>query len=357
MKNPAAGGSGARSTDFVHPGINGRNTTAGSIAQALGGFRNGNGFLCRCPVPSHGAGRGDRNPSLSLADGDDGKPLVHCFAGCDPRDVLATLRSRGLLDDRRANGGAKPNGSKAAIQFTFEYRDPVSGEARYRKIRREYADGTKSFFMEPKDRGGSPPLLYGGERLADLTEGQPVWIVEGEKKVEALRARGAIAVSGDTGAQSKWLPEHARLLRGRPVIFWPDSDSPGEGYIARAAAAIQAENPGADLRVVRPFPTAAEGEKGRDVCDWVGGDEDFAALIESAKPYEPEAAKNPAGGLMVLCRYFRRSPNRNHFQSPRSEPRSPARRRPLQARFRCRLPWRRSLSSPPCRWPPALMRT
>ena len=92
-----------------------------------------------------------------MADGDDGKLLVHCFAGCDPCDGPPALRSRGLLDDRRANGGAKPNAAKAAIQFTFEYRDPVSGEARYRKIRREYADGTKSFFMEPKDRAEALP--------------------------------------------------------------------------------------------------------------------------------------------------------------------------------------------------------
>jgi len=291
--NPAAGDSGARSTDFMRSGIGGRNTTARSIAQALGGIRNGNGYLCRCPVPSHGKGRGDRNPSLSIADGDDGKLLVRCFAGCDPCNVLAALRSRGLLDDRPTNGGA--NAAKPVRTFTYEYRDPASGEARYRKIRHEYANGSKSFFFEPKGRGGSPPLLYGGERLPDLAEGQPVWIVEGEKKVEALRARGAIAVSGDTGAQSKWLPEHAQLLRGCPVIFWPDSDAPGEGYIARAAAAIRAENPGADLRVVRPFPMAVEGEKGRDVCDWVGGNEEFAALIESAKPYEPEAA-NPGPG-------------------------------------------------------------
>jgi hypothetical protein len=60
-----------------------------------------NGYLCRCPMPSHGKGRGDRNPSLSIAGGDDGKPLVHCFGGCDPRDVLATLRARGLFDERR----------------------------------------------------------------------------------------------------------------------------------------------------------------------------------------------------------------------------------------------------------------
>jgi hypothetical protein len=108
-------------------------------------------------------------------------------------------------------------------------------------------------------------LLYGGERLADLPEGQPVWIVEGEKKVDALRERyGAIAVSGDSGAGSKWLPEHARLLCGHPVIFWPDNDGPGEQYTLRAAAVIRAENPDADLRIVRPFPMAAKGEKGKD---------------------------------------------------------------------------------------------
>jgi hypothetical protein len=282
----------------VCSGTNGRNTTARSIAQALGGIRNGNGYLCRCPVATHGKGRGDRNPSLSIADGDDGKLLVRCFAGCDPCDVLAALRSRGLLDARCPNGGTKPNGAKAAKPvrtFTYEYRDPVSGEARYRKIRREYSDGSKRFFFEPKGRSGSLPLLYGGERLADLTEGQPVWIVEGEKKVEALRAFGAIAVSGDTGADSKWLPEHARLLCGHPVIFWPDSDAPGEGYFARAAAAISAENPSAVLRVVRPFPMAAKGEKGRDVCDWTGSAKQFAALVASAKPYEPEAAKPGRG--------------------------------------------------------------
>jgi AAA domain len=243
-----------------------------------------------------------RTPSLSVTDGDDGKPLVHSFAGCDPCDVLAALRSRGLLDARRPNGGTKPNSTKAARPvrtFTYEYRDPASGEARYRKIRREYADGTKSYFMEPRDRGGSPPLLYGGERLADLTEGQPVWIVEGEKKVEALRALGSIAVSGDAGAQSKWLPEHARLLRGCPVIFWPDSDAPGEQYIANAAAAIRAENFGTDLRVVRPFPMAAKAEKGLDVCDWTGSAKEFAALIESAKPYR--GRYKATGSLIAKC--------------------------------------------------------
>jgi putative DNA primase/helicase len=71
--------------------------SAQEISRALHGVRNGNGFLCRCPVPSHGRGKGDRNPSLSIADGDKGL-LLRCFAGCDARDVLAELRRRDLLE-------------------------------------------------------------------------------------------------------------------------------------------------------------------------------------------------------------------------------------------------------------------
>jgi hypothetical protein len=124
LGDPAAGDCGARSTDFVHSGTKGRNTTAGSIAQALpGSIRNGNGYLCPCPVPGHGKGRGDRNPSLSIADGDDGKLLVRCFAGCDSLDVLAELRRRGLTD--------KPKASRRRDPFADYHRAtgaPVQGD-------------------------------------------------------------------------------------------------------------------------------------------------------------------------------------------------------------------------------------
>jgi hypothetical protein len=37
---------------------------------------------------------------LSIADGNHGRLLVCCFAGCDSRAVLGALKLRGLLDDR-----------------------------------------------------------------------------------------------------------------------------------------------------------------------------------------------------------------------------------------------------------------
>jgi hypothetical protein len=78
-------------------------SSARAIALALGGPHAqrlpAGGFLIRCPVPSHGKGRGDRSPSLHISDGAS-RVLVHCYAGCDPRDVLETLRQRRLLDGR-----------------------------------------------------------------------------------------------------------------------------------------------------------------------------------------------------------------------------------------------------------------
>jgi putative DNA primase/helicase len=70
-------------------------SSAAIIARALGGHRSADGFLCRCPLASHGKGAGDRNPSLFVKDGDKA-PLFKCFAGCDARDIIGELRGRGL---------------------------------------------------------------------------------------------------------------------------------------------------------------------------------------------------------------------------------------------------------------------
>jgi putative DNA primase/helicase len=74
---------------------------ADQIGVALKGRRNGNGWLVSCPCPNHGKGRGDRSPSLSVSDGDDGRLLLCCFAGCQFDDILDELRHRGLVNNDR----------------------------------------------------------------------------------------------------------------------------------------------------------------------------------------------------------------------------------------------------------------
>ena len=78
-------------------------STPPCIAAVLAGHpvrpQGGNYLVC-CPVHE------DRNPSLSLRDGDDGRLLAHCFAGCDPLDVLAEIRSRIGRREYQGNGFA-----------------------------------------------------------------------------------------------------------------------------------------------------------------------------------------------------------------------------------------------------------
>lgn len=48
----------------------------------------GTGWTALCPAHD------DHNPSLSVAEGDDGRCLLHCFAGCPVEDVVAKLGLR-----------------------------------------------------------------------------------------------------------------------------------------------------------------------------------------------------------------------------------------------------------------------
>ncbi len=68
--------------------------TAEPIAKALGGRKIGSGWIARCPAHD------DRNPSLSLSTGKDGKVLLRCHAGCDQAQLIDALRARGLWDQR-----------------------------------------------------------------------------------------------------------------------------------------------------------------------------------------------------------------------------------------------------------------
>jgi hypothetical protein len=225
--------------------------------------------------------------------------LVHSFSEKD--DDLTCLDyvcSRLGLDHWKPNGqgGAKGKSTSAKRTplktTTYEFRDPSTGDLRYRKTRRDFSDGTKDFYFEKPARNGGPPLLYRGELLAEaIKEGASVFVVEGERCVDALMELGSFAVSTDTGSKSKWTPENARLLCDLPLILWPDSDEAGEKYIASTAAAIRAQNPLADIRVVRPFPRAVSGEKGKDACDWEGDEEALKTLIEAAEPYEAPAER------------------------------------------------------------------
>src|SRR5207249_2687145 len=68
-------------TDLWRPRV-----TAYEFALQLNARRTGAGrWQAKCPAHP------DHNPSLSIAEGRDGRTLVRCWAGCAPDAVLAAL--------------------------------------------------------------------------------------------------------------------------------------------------------------------------------------------------------------------------------------------------------------------------
>jgi hypothetical protein len=119
---------------------------ARTIAAALGGKRASNGgFICHCPVPGHGRGAGDRNPSLLVSEGERAV-LVKCFGGCDSRDVLDELRRRGLIE-RRDSAPSTREPSRAS---------PVAVDQRERDQHRKAA----WLWSQCQPIGGTPAERY-----------------------------------------------------------------------------------------------------------------------------------------------------------------------------------------------------
>lgn len=77
--------------------------SAREIAARLKGETRPDGsgnYSCHCPGPMHK--NGHANPSLSVKDGSNGRPLLYCFAGCDFRDIVAALERMGVLPRGRS---------------------------------------------------------------------------------------------------------------------------------------------------------------------------------------------------------------------------------------------------------------
>jgi hypothetical protein len=56
-----------------------------AIVQRLEAKRSGSGYVARCPAHE------DRTPSLSISEGDDGRVLLKCFAGCSFEEIVVAL--------------------------------------------------------------------------------------------------------------------------------------------------------------------------------------------------------------------------------------------------------------------------
>ncbi|MBX3426609.1 MAG: DUF3987 domain-containing protein [Pirellulales bacterium] len=262
------------------------------LAKLADAKQAGKGWSASCPAHD------DRRASLSIDEGDDGRALLFCHAGCKVDDIcgaiglrVADLMTPGSLpspNKPRLNGSAGSNGH-SRIVAEYDYRDEA-GELLFQVVRYEPKDFRQ---RRPKPGGGWDWSVKGvravpyrlPELLAEPT--RPVVVVEGEKDADNLARIGVLATCNAGGA-GKWTAEHAAFLRGRRVVVLADNDEPGRAHaqqVAKSLAGIAAS--------VRMVELPGLPPKG-DASDWLaagGTRDDLKRLAEAAPEWTPTTAQ------------------------------------------------------------------
>jgi hypothetical protein len=125
-------------------------------------------------------------------------------------------------------------------------------------------------------------VLYRLPELIGAPKDAFIYIVEGEKDVERLRAWGLVATCNPMGV-SKWRKEYSGFLRGRHVVIIPDNDEAGHQHAIKVATSLV---PVASS--VRLLSLPGLRDKG-DVSDWIaagGTQTDLAELAEDTPPFQ-----------------------------------------------------------------------
>jgi hypothetical protein len=264
--------------------------------------RKGDRWVADCPNCVDNG----KNPNLSIKVGGDGKVLIHCFAGCDPGDVLARvgLKWADLYPDSGKH--ATPQADKPKlfgnpkdwpVTARYDYVDAL-GRVLYQVRRKEpkgyEGRGEKTFLpFIPKGDGWAcelpknwPRVPYRLPQLLHSFPGEWVYVVEGEKSADALATLGVAVTTSQGGAdQADQWKGWTEFFEGRRVCILPDQDEPGRRKFADRVA-FYLSPVTSDLRIL-DLPGLAHKQ---DPFDWIAlgnGRDELADLTEHAPEYSP----------------------------------------------------------------------
>lgn len=217
--------------------------------------KHGDWYEAVCP--SHP----DSSPSLRVTEGRVQSTFMVCLAGCMYADIKTAIERNIPLPNKATKKYSHVPFWQLQIVKTYDYLT-ATGQLAYQKVRFE----PKTFalrHMRGKSFkwgiGSSTPILY---RLPEIIPAKRVFVVEGEKNVDALVARGAIATCNyDGGGNNKWRDSYTKVLVGKEIVIIPDNDVTGLAFADHVAAQLA---PYCQVRIVR-LPGLAYKQ---DVYDW-----------------------------------------------------------------------------------------
>ena len=236
--------------------------------------QHGSYHMACCPAHD------DNNPSLKISVNRKGWVDFKCFAGCTQAQILTALNmeNRDLVPEDRRNGAGPKTDRR--IVTTYDYLDEQSAllfqAVRFdpKEFRQRRPDGRGGWIFDLK---GVRRILYRLPELLAADPALPVFLVEGEKDVDNLRAVGLVATCNPMGA-SKWNNEYTKALSGRRVVLLPDNDEPGRKHRDLVTGKLAGHV--AELKIVDLPDLPDHG----DVSDWLaaGGidpDKDVSTIV------------------------------------------------------------------------------
>jgi len=216
-----------------------------------------------------------------------------------PSTTPSSASSSQISDEASVEAGSRMKlpetlAPKKKVEQIYVYTDE-EGKPLYECVRFK----PKTFMPRHRDSQGRYVWNLNGVRrvpyrLHDFanSEGQTVFVVEGEKDVETARRIGLIATCSQGGANG-WKPSFAEYLHKHTVVIIPDNDEPGEQYAEVVADSVR--DLAQDWRIVRLPNLPAKGDL-TDFVDAGGSRADIMRMVAEAfsKPRE-EMIPLPSG--------------------------------------------------------------
>ena len=217
------------------------------------------GFQVRCPAHE------DRRPSLHVSPGKRQAVLVHCLAGCETPVVLtrAGLSWSDICGGRVGQAWSGPTEEYSYTDATGKELFVVcrSGHGRGKRFC-GYRIGDEGRVI--RDARGIARVLYRLPEVARAVRaGQIVYLCEGEKDSEVMRAAYGVAATTNPFGATAWAKDaerfgYAEPLRGAAVVVVQDDDATGRRRTRQVFLSLRGL--AGDIRVVR----AATGNDAHD---------------------------------------------------------------------------------------------
>lgn len=196
------------------------------------------------------------------------------FRSTGPVAKVATQRAQ------KAASEPKPQPPVQIDEKRHSYLD-ASGQEVARVVRKEFADGSKTFIQQRRAANGGweykSPEVRPIFRAYELASEATLVLVEGEKCAERLGEADIPAISLMGGANAKLDAITWGQIAGKRIILWPDADEPGRALMERVEPILRQH--GCQTAWVQ---VPANAPKGWDAADMIKEGGSPVALLRPA---------------------------------------------------------------------------